>query len=66
MTRTRTTDTRKLDHLPEHDQELIRRARGQRREQIEEDEAWTDEARQILHDMISDKYHQEEYRNGIL
>ena len=63
---TRTIDTRKLEHLPEHDQELIKKARSQRWEQIEEDDAWTEDARQILHDMISDKYHQEEYRNGLL
>ena len=52
--------------LPEHDQELIRKARDQRWEEIEEDAAETAEARQILHDIAVRKYHREEYRLGVL
>ena len=57
---------KQYSHLPEHDQQLIKKAHDQRWEEIEEDEAWTDEAREILHDMCARKYHREEFRNGIL
>ena len=53
-------------HLPEHDQKLIEKAQNQRWEQIDEDEAWTEEARLVLHRICADKYHREEYLNGIL
>lgn len=52
--------------LPEHDQELIRKARGQRWEEINEDAAETEDARQILHDIAIQKYHREEYLLGVL
>lgn len=52
--------------LPEHDQELIREARSQRWEDIDDEAAYTEEAREILRDMIASKYHREEYKQGII
>ena len=52
--------------IPEHDQELINKARSQRWEEIDEDAAETEDARTILHDIIIHKYHREEYRFGVI
>lgn len=57
---------KQYSHLPEHDRRLIEKARNQRWEEIDEDEAWTDEARQALHEICARKYHREEFRNGTL
>lgn len=45
---------------------MIARARYQRWEEIEPEEADTAEAAEILHDIAVRKYHYEEYRDGIL
>lgn len=57
---------KQYENLPEHDQRLIEEAHKKRWEEIDEDEAWTDEARNVLHEICADKYHREEFRNGIL
>lgn len=52
--------------LPEHDQRLIEEAQCQRWEEIDEDAAETEEARQVLHDIAIRKYHRDEYCQGII
>lgn len=54
------------NHLPEQDQKLIEQAGHQRWEEIDEDAAETEEARQVLHDIAIRKYHRDEYCQGII
>lgn len=54
------------EHLPEHDQELIRAAHHQCWEEIEEDAAETEEGRNVLHAIAVRKYHIDEARNDMI
>ena len=52
--------------MTKHDEALVRKARSQRWEEIDEEAAETPEGRQALHDIIARKYHTEEFKNGTL
>lgn len=52
-------------HIPDADKELILLANRQSWEEIDADKATTPEARAILHDIASTKYHRDEYRCGM-
>ena len=52
--------------LTQHDKELIAKARRMRWEDINEDEAETQEGWQELHDIAVSKYHDDEFLAGML
>ena len=52
--------------MNEHDKRLVQEAMYKRWEEIDEDEAETEERRQKLHEIAVRKYHQDEYLHGIL
>lgn len=52
-------------YLPERDKELIRKANDQRWEDIEVEEAESEEARKILYDIAITKYHLDEFECGM-
>lgn len=52
--------------MTDHDKALVERAKHLRWEEIEEDEAETEEGKQALHDIAVRKYHYDEYKAGIL
>lgn len=52
--------------MTEKDKKLIEDARHLSWDRIDEDEAETEEGREILHKMIMDDYHREEALAGIL
>ncbi len=53
-------------HLPEHDQSLIDAAHQNSWEYIEPDAAETQEGRNILHAILTHKYHLDEGRCGMI
>lgn len=52
--------------MNKHDERLVQEAMYKRWEEIDEDEAETEEGRQKLHEIAVRKYHQDEYLHGIL
>lgn len=52
--------------MTEKDKQLIEKARRSYWADINEDEADTEEAREILHRIAVDRYHYEEYKCGML
>jgi len=52
--------------MTDHDKALVEKAKTQRWEDIEEDEAETEEGRKALHDIAIRKYHYDEYKAGML
>ena len=64
MTRYRLQDI--PSHLPESDRRLVLEANDLGWEYINEDLAQTQEAKDILHDIATSKYHRDEYRSNML
>jgi len=56
----------KMKPMNKHDKRLVQEAMYKRWEEIDEDEAETEEGRQKLHEIAVRKYHQDEYLHGIL
>lgn len=52
--------------MNKHDERLVQEAIYKRWEEIDEDEAETEEGRQKLHEIVARKYHHEEFLNGTL
>ena len=52
--------------ITDHDKKLIEAAKHLSWDQIDEEKAETEEGRKILHKMIMDGYHREEWQAGIL
>lgn len=52
--------------MNDHDKRLVQQAIYKRWEEIDEDEAETEEGRRKLHEIAVRKYHQDEFRLGIL